>query len=67
MSSPAEETDNPTKEQQVRSSSCERNLTEKGQELHEQEVKKIEKAFNKAYDSWKQTAKEIRAKMNTFI
>ncbi|XP_041845165.1 uncharacterized protein LOC121642470 [Melanotaenia boesemani] len=65
MLSPAEETDNPTEMQQARSSSRERNLTEKGQEMHEQTTKKNEKTFNKAYDSWKGQAKEIRTKLKT--
>lgn len=62
----AEETDNPPEAQQVRSSSRERRLTEKGLELHEQEAKKNERAFNKVYDSWKKTAKEIRTRLKTF-
>ncbi|XP_067276268.1 uncharacterized protein [Pseudorasbora parva] len=66
MSSPAEETDNPLETQQVRSSSRERSLTTKGQELHEQEAKRNAKAFNKAYDSWKLTAKEVRVKLKAF-
>ncbi|CAH2256001.1 Hypothetical predicted protein [Pelobates cultripes] len=43
MLSPAEETEKPTETQQVRSSSRERSLTEKGQEMHEETVKKNEK------------------------
>ncbi|KAL1258159.1 hypothetical protein QQF64_011403 [Cirrhinus molitorella] len=66
MSSPAEKTDNPSEEQQVRSSSRERSLTTKGQELHEQEARRNEKAFNKAYDSWKHSAKEVRVKTKVF-
>ncbi|KAL1280039.1 hypothetical protein QQF64_014639 [Cirrhinus molitorella] len=66
MSSPAEKTDNPSEEQQVRSSSRERSLTTKGQELHEQEARRNEKAFNKAYDTWKHSAKEVRVKMKVF-
>lgn len=54
------------KVQQVRSNSRERTLTEKGQELHKLEAKKNEKAFYKAYESWKGTAKETRAKLKTF-
>ncbi len=65
MLSSAEETDNPPEAQQVRSSSRERRPTEKGLELHEQEAKKNEKAFSKAYDSWKKTAKEIRTRLKT--
>lgn len=51
--------------QQVRSrsSSRKRNRTEKGLEMHKQETRKQAKAFNKAYDSWKQTAKETRSKL----
>lgn len=54
-----------TEMQQVRSrsSSRKRNPTEKGLEMQKQETKKHEKAFNKAYTSWKQTAKEIRCKL----
>lgn len=66
MLAPPEEMDNPTETQQVRSSSRERNLTEKGQELKKQELKKKEKAFNKAYETWRLAAKEIRAKLKTF-
>nr|XP_043906906.1 uncharacterized protein LOC122785246 [Solea senegalensis] len=65
MLTPAEETDNPP-ETQVRSSSRERSLSAKGLELHEQEAKKNEKAFNKTYDSWKQAAKEIRLRLKAF-
>ncbi len=46
-----------------RSSSRKRIRTEKGQEMHEQEAKRHEKAFNKAYDFWKQMAKEVRSKL----
>ncbi|XP_055366079.1 titin homolog [Betta splendens] len=60
------ETDKLLEAQQVRSSSRERRLTEKGQEMHEQEARKTEKAFNKAYDSWKQTAKEIRVRLKSY-
>lgn len=63
MSSPAEKTDNPPEAQQVRSSYRERSLTTKGQELHEQEEMRNEKAFNKAYDSCKHTAKEVRVNL----
>lgn len=57
---------NPANTQQVRSSSRERTLTEKGQEMHDQEAKKHEKAFNKSYDSWKQIARESRTILKTF-
>ncbi|CAH2277109.1 Hypothetical predicted protein [Pelobates cultripes] len=66
MLSPAEETDKPTEIQQGRSSSRERSLTEKGQVMHEETAKKNEKAFTKAYDSWKELAKELRTKLKTF-
>lgn len=33
--------------------------------MHYQEAKKHQKAFNKAYDSWKQSAKESRSKIKT--
>lgn len=52
--------------QQVRSSSRERSLTEKGQEMHDQEAKKNEKAFNKAYNSWKEKAREARTTLKSF-
>lgn len=66
MPSVADEAGNPPEAKQVRSSSCERTLTEKGKEPHEQQAKKSGKAFNKAYDSWKQTAKDIRSKLKAF-
>ncbi|CAH2221136.1 Hypothetical predicted protein [Pelobates cultripes] len=34
--------------------------------MHEETVKKNEKAFNKAYNSWKELAKEIRMKLKNF-
>lgn len=46
--------------QVIRSSPRERKLTEKGQALHEQAAKKNEKAFNKAYELWRKSAKDIR-------
>lgn len=52
--------------EQVRSSSRERNLTEKGKEMHEQEAKKHEKTFSKAYEIWKESAKEIRKQLKGF-
>lgn len=66
MSLPAEEIETPLETHQVRSSSRERSLTAKGQELHEQEAKKNEKAFSKVYDSWRHTAKEIRMRLKSF-
>ena len=65
MSSPAEELDN-NSEAQVRLSARHRSLTTKGQELHEQEELRNERAFNKAYDPWKYTAKEFRVKLKAF-
>lgn len=47
-------------------SSRERTLTEKGKALQKQELKKKEKAFYKAYETWRVAAKEIRAKLKTF-
>ena len=64
MSLPTEETDNPT-DTPLRSSSRERKLTEKGQEMHDQDTRKREKAFNKAYDFWKLAARETRTKLKT--
>ena len=55
-----------SKTQQVRSSSRERTLTEKGQEMHDQEAKKHEKAFSKAYNSWKEIAKAARTTLKSF-
>lgn len=66
MSSLPEEVKNSTETQPVRSSSRERTLTEKGKELQKQELKKKEKAFYKAYETWRVAAKEIRAKLKTF-
>ncbi|CAH2223437.1 Hypothetical predicted protein, partial [Pelobates cultripes] len=34
--------------------------------MHEETVKKNEKAFNKVYDSWKELAKEIRKTLKNF-
>lgn len=65
MLEPAEEIKNALKAQQKRSSSRERTLTQKGQELQNQEAKKKEKTFCKAYEAWKLTAKGIRAKLKT--
>lgn len=65
MLNPAEEADNSEK-QKVISSNRERSLTEKGKEMHEQEAKKNERAFNKAYDTWKESANEIRTKLKAF-
>lgn len=64
MTLPSEETDNPT-DTPVRSSSSERILTKEGKETHNHDIKKCEKTFNKAYDSWKQVAKETRTKLKT--
>ncbi len=65
MSLPSVEISNPPL-QQIRSSSRERRFTEKGLEMREQEAKKKEKAFYKAYNSWKETAKETRSRMKMF-
>ncbi|XP_070412225.1 uncharacterized protein [Nothobranchius furzeri] len=64
MSLPTEETDNPT-DTPLKSSSRERKLTEKGQEMHDQDVKKREKTFKKAYNAWKLVARETRTKLKT--
>ena len=61
----AEEIKNAQEAQQIRSSSRERMLTQKGQELQNQEAKKKEKIFCKAYETWKSTVKGIRAKLKT--
>ncbi len=65
MSLPSVEISNPPL-QQIRSSSRERRFTEKGLEMREQEAKKKEKAFYKAYNGWKETAKETRSRMKMF-
>ncbi len=65
MSLPSVEISNPPL-QQIRSSSRERRFTEKGLEMREQETKKKEKAFYKAYNGWKETAKETRSRMKMF-
>ncbi|KAL4006146.1 hypothetical protein ACER0C_005859 [Sarotherodon galilaeus] len=65
MLNPAEEADD-SEQQGVRTNNRERHLTEKGKEMQEYEAKKNEKAFNKAYDTWKKAAKEIRTKLKTF-
>lgn len=62
MSLPTEKTDNAV-DMPLRSSSRERKLTEKGQEMHIQENKKHEKTFHKVYDSWKWVARESRKKL----
>lgn len=38
---------------------------EKSQEMHNQDTKKHEKTFHKAYNSWKLTARETRIKLKT--
>lgn len=65
MSLRAEEISNPSV-QQIRSSSRERSFTEKGLEMREQEAKKQEKAFYKAYNYWKESAKESRSRLKLF-
>lgn len=51
------------KDTPCRSSSRERKFTEKGQEMHDQDTKKRERAFNKTYDSWKLVARKTRTKL----
>ncbi|XP_065108476.1 uncharacterized protein [Paramisgurnus dabryanus] len=53
------------KDTPCRSSSRERKFTEKGQEMHDQDTKKRERAFNKTYDSWKLVARKTRTKLKT--
>ncbi|XP_039679755.1 uncharacterized protein LOC120573907 [Perca fluviatilis] len=53
------------KDTPCRSSSRERKLTEKGQEMHDQDTRQREKAFNKTYDSWKLVARKTRTKLKT--
>lgn len=64
MSLTAEKTDNPI-DMPLKSSSRERKLTEKGQEMQKQDAKKHDKTFNKAYNYWKVTARETRTKLKT--
>ncbi|XP_068074145.1 uncharacterized protein [Danio rerio] len=65
MSLPTVEISNPVV-QQVRSSTRERSFTERGLEMREQEAKRQEKAFHKAYNSWKETAKDCRSTLKMF-
>lgn len=58
----AEEADK-SEETPLRSSSRERTLTLKGQEMLNVNIKKHTKEFNKTYDSWKQAARETRSKL----
>lgn len=62
MSLPTEKIDNPV-DTPLKSSSRERKLTEKDQEMHHEGAKKREKTFHKAYNSWKVTARETRTKL----
>ncbi len=52
--------------QKVRSSSRERQLTEKGKQMREQDAKKHLKAFLRAYESWKKVAREARIILKGF-
>ena len=52
--------------QSVRASSRKRTLTEKGQEMHDQEAIKNKKAFIKKYDAWKEMAKMARTELKSF-
>lgn len=54
------------KGQPSRSSSRERTSTDKGQELWEEKAKQYEKNFSKAYNFWKQTARDSRTKLKAF-
>lgn len=64
MSIPTEKTDNPIDVTvPLKLNSRERKLTEKGQEMHDQDAKKREKTFHKTYDSWKLTARETKTKL----
>ncbi|XP_057716613.1 uncharacterized protein LOC130931672 [Corythoichthys intestinalis] len=64
MSLQPEKTDNPI-DMPLRSSSRERKLTEKGQEMQKQMAKKHAKIFHKAYNSWKLTARDVRTQLKT--
>lgn len=64
MSIPVEQADNPI-DTPLKSSSREKKQTEKGKEMHNQDAKKREKTFHKAYNSWKLTARETRTKLKT--
>lgn len=55
------------KTQEVVSGSCERQLTEKGRQMRDEEAKRHVRAFMKAYESWKKAAKQARAKLKQFL
>ena len=55
-----------TQEEKKRRSTRQRTLTEKGRELHEEDAKKKEKSFSKAYDAWKKIARESRVQLKAF-
>ena len=55
-----------TQEEKKRRSTRQRTLTEKGRELHEEDAKKKEKSFNKAYDTWTKIARESRVQLKAF-
>lgn len=48
------------------SGSHERRLTEQGKQMHEVEAKRHVKAFLKAYESWKQIARECKKCLKKF-
>ncbi|MGL5903087.1 MAG: hypothetical protein ACRCZO_10425, partial [Cetobacterium sp.] len=52
--------------QKNRSSSRERQLTEKGRQMREEEGRKHLKAFLRAYESWKKVAKAARTRLKGF-
>lgn len=62
--------DEPSTEEKSRSPeervSCERKLTEKGKQMCEEEAKRHIKAFLRAYESWKQIAREVKTKLKKF-
>lgn len=66
MSLHTAETSKPSDLPSGRSSSRQRTVTEKMQEVNDQNAIKHKRAFYKAYDAWKQTAKESRATMKCF-
>lgn len=56
----------PTDTQEMTPRARERQLTEKGRQLCEEETKRHLKAFMKAYESWKRIAKDARTKLKKF-
>lgn len=56
--------DIPTTSQDARRSQRVRTLTEKGQELHDEQVKKATHRFSTCYEKWKAVTKEAKKAMD---